>query len=284
MYNMLSVKNKIYQTVLLIFLFTIFLSSTSCAYDEPRAHNSCGLLYAIFNNQETKVVNGFLLKKENKFYFITVLHVSMLFDNKIPVPELKEVEISLPKLSLSFRQQWATTYYARGDDIADKRPKETVDVLVVDITRSVNGSGMAAISKDVFDYIDLVPLSMKKQIDGAPHKTAWLIGYPATAENGISNEFVVNQTEINLPESGFGSLVQLLNDENPSGFYFNLRTERGDCGRPVIIKIGNDYKIAGLIKTSYPNDDRSLAIDSTAIIRTIESMGSDHLSNKNIIR
>ena len=79
---------------------------------------------------------------------------------------------------------------------------------------------------------------------------------------------------ISLPPGGFGFLFNIENGEKTSGFCFNMKTDHGDCGRPIIVKNNSGYKILGLIKTYRANENDSIAIDSTAIKRTINELAA----------
>jgi hypothetical protein len=267
------------------FLFSVSLSylcAPSALASQERIKNSSGVLSTFFDSNEAKSVNGFAVKKGSRVYFVTVAHVSMIFDRPAPVPALKAIVIYLPELKLPFE----IVQYFKGDDLKNKQAGETIDVLVVDITQHISKSPLL---NEILDYKDLISFDMKSVMDKEPNRPVSLIGYPASRMkkdsiwvnesyailHGLNSQV---STKLELPKEGYGGLISLpVRGENFSGFYLKIESEGGDCGRAAIVNIGEEYKIAGLLKTGQGN--QSIAIDGTAIARTIDFAETGSLSH-----
>ncbi len=236
--------------------------------------NSCGIIKTYFEKGAPHGTNGFVVKKDKKVYFLTVLHVSKSFDQ---VNELKAVEIILPHLiAHPFRKKPAQADFLEGDSIKTKRPygklMETVDVLAIDITTEFEElAGVEAISQ-IIPFEALAGMDKKEVVDQSFNQSLDIACYPSTGNGSFIQTSEYQTAKINREWSkhGYGSITTIKEGEYPSGFWMDIKTEHGDCGRPIILRQNFNYMVIGLIKTGDDTRPLTFAVDGTAIVRTLD--------------
>jgi hypothetical protein len=246
----------------------------SSLYAVDPIQNSCGIIKTYFEKGDPHGTNGFVIKKGEKVYFLTVLHVSKSFGQ---VNELKAVEIILPNLiSHPLRKKPSQADFLEGDSIKTKRLygnlMETVDVLAIDITTEFKElAGIEAMSR-IISFEALAGFDKKEEIDKNFDQPLDIAGYPATGDGSFiqTSEYQTAKINQEWSKDGYGAITTIKEGEYPSGFWMDIKTNHGDCGRPVILRQNSNYMLIGLIKTGDDARPLTFAIDGTAIVRTLE--------------
>lgn len=291
-------KIKVKSKQFLFFLFSllfIFLKTTSSLALPKEFRSSIGKVTFYFKPCEIEIFsskgqpicrssitekscNGFLIKKDNRVYLVTVLHLSKIFkDGKLlpfkgggyykvlsgcDMPE--KVTFEVPNSKVKFTLSITNDNFFDGDNLARRKEsgyEETIDVCCIDVTNYID-----EINKNEFISYDLLgDIDKKQEIDSSAGKV-FVCGYP---EGDIQRSYQELLSSLD-PPINFGALFPIGNGEAPSGFSFDAKLLSGDCGRPIIIGIPAGYMVIGLFKTSRGNG--SVAIDSTAIRRTIQGL------------
>lgn len=237
-----------------------------------------------------KSCNGFLIKKSERIYLITVGHLSFIHegyefnckdlkgDNFVcrqmeqrNTPKAAMLEITnLDVINLNITKN---VNFFIGDDLPTimqkAQGKETLDISCLDITDKIDPKFIS----NLIPYELLADIKDKNAIDESEEGIT-LCGYPGKyISNGYQPDKYQERLCNLLPPRDFGTIINLSKGEIPSGFYFDAQLENGDCGRPIIKKLDSKYLLLGLFKTTIPlqnNYSLSFAIDSTAIKRVID--------------
>lgn len=254
----------------LLLLCSLIIFSSHDIFANDPIQNSCGIITTYFERGLPRQANGFVVRKNNRIYFLSVLHVSKSFGQS---NELKSVDLQLPNLiPYRIRKKPSKADFLDGDTIKTKRPHETVDVLAIDITNEFKELvGTEAVSR-IIPFEAIAGIDNKETIVKGFDKELEIAGYRAFPDRGIGLKAEYSLAKINpaMSKDGYGAVVRISKDEAPSGFWMDIKTEHGDCGRPVILRNNSDYIVMGFIKTGDEKLPLSFVIDGTAIIRTLE--------------
>jgi hypothetical protein len=270
-------KKQLIYVFIILFLFSIpYVSATDLS---DMFKNSIGIISFTFENVRakdgklyhvSKECNGILIKKNNKKYFISVLHLSKIFKNK-PLKNSSSSEdylsnlvtIQIPNKIALFPIAITKDNFFDGDDLPPKKKKkqngfiETIDICCIDVTNNVS-------EENIITYDLLAGEDKKSEIDSSQGNIL-VCGYPgAKPDKGCEELPSTIQQPIN-----FGTLYLTITKEKPSGFRITTELKEGDCGRPIIMKIGTKNMVIGLYK-GYENDNA--VVDSTAVMRVIDYM------------
>lgn len=305
----MSVKTKCVTVVFLLTLMVFIV--TECAYCLPEQFKqSIGVITFDFNDIEVtdgqktwllsspsllqQSCNGFLVKLNSQIYFLTVLHIRLAFEGTkidingktFTVAETKKSDIgkiTLPEMKLSFPVDLSKVGDFEGNDIDKiykKDDDETIDVLCIDVTSSIDKEKRV----QILPYDLLATETLSAEIDR--RKDIFVCGYPG---NNIIEDYNKLQRYYQeplfkiSPVTNFGKLIYIKNDEKKvSGYFYNAKLQEGDCGRPSVINIGSKFFIIGLHKTGGCGAIyNSAAVDSTGMIRTIKALIGHQAKLKN---
>ena len=258
-----------------LFFISVFISIfLPCAYADDSIQDSCGIIQTYFEKGPPHGTNGFVVQKDNMIYFLTVLHVSQSHGQ---VNELQFIEIRLPKLIPNFfRKKPSAADFLEGDRIKSKRPygnlAETVDVLAIDVTDELKELAGAEVVNRIIPFETIAGMDKKGVIDKIFDRPIEIACYPSTGTGQFiqTSEYLRTQITRGSIADGYGVISTIKEGEYPSGFWMDVKTEHGDCGRPVIMRQDSSYMIIGLIKTAVEGAPLTFAVDGTAIARTLE--------------
>jgi len=235
-----------------------------------------------------KFCNGFLVKKEDKIYLITVLHSSKIFDDGLheitqngvlqgyfEYPECRDfsnkISINIPNVLQANMIPVTRDNFFEGDTIQENG--ESVDIACIDVTPYVDKRTAA----DIISYEMLADVDKKAEIqDGRDTK---LCGYSGRQLSNIeeTNYQEMPVPDIKFPKNEFGEFLEFENGKRVRGFIYDLEAHVGDCGRLIITQLPSGYSIIGINRYAIEFREgiwlkkASVANDSTAIRQTINA-------------
>lgn len=237
-----------------------------------------------YSNIHENICNGVLVKKENEIYFLTVAHFlrinkdarllpydtglfyEIMEERKFPEEVLITLPAQLQEITVKLSKDNAIT----GDRVRDKKQEggktEEIDLLCIKVTTAL--AQMA--NTDILSYEDLADESKKTEIADR-ERNILICGYPAADPK---KEYEELSSRINQPV--FFSGLLLVDNSFISAFTINVNLKNGDCGRPILMRIGSQDTIIGLVEKMQNSDTgewlQGIAIDSTAMRRIIDTM------------
>ena len=212
--------------------------------------------------------NGFLVKKGDKVYFLSVKHILTKYAKdpdihsqyKFIVTEddkVAEVEITLPGLRQApFRipltdtnkfevpEQWYGLQYG------------TADAMAIDVTEHM---GAQNLDGKVTPYELLSSISEQAMVNS--HEQLTFLGY-----RDLNGVLVVDLQWLRGKwNKNFGGIINL-GDQRLRGFSFGIKLSHGDCGSPLFLFNESKIHVIGLMRTgNYTPDFPSVATDSMVL-------------------
>ncbi len=256
----------------LFFWLLVLAGSSPCYADTPNfLENAVGIIVAThptvqgyYEDEPTKAItlenipfncNGFLVKKDDRIYFLSVKHILtkyakskfLYYGRNFVVTKddkVEEIDILLPKLKKELRK------VALSDENKFEVPETwyglkngTADAMSVDITSAFEGQNLDG---KIIPYESLAGISDQTAVNS--HDQIAIVGYPG------GDLKVVIRTQNGRWAQKFGEIIEL-GQQKLMGFSFGIVLSGGDCGSPLVLIDRSNVYVIGLMRTGLTGPD-----------------------------